>query len=137
MVINYNIAGYIIHNVSVDNGSAAYILTENAFVKMSIDNNNLRPSTNPLCGFGGKKVDALGKIPLMVSFGQGQNSRVEEATFDVIDINYPYNAIVGQPTLTVFKAVIHPTYLAIKIPSNYQTITVFGSQEDARKAEGS
>ena len=56
--------------------------------------------------------------------------------FDVVEVDYPYNAILGRPTLNAFEAVLHPAYLAMKIPSTYQAITIFESQEDARKAEG-
>ena len=55
MVINYNIGGYIIHDVLVDNGSAADILMAKAFRQMNLGDSVLEPATNPLCGFGGEK----------------------------------------------------------------------------------
>ena len=75
MVITCNIAGCIVHNVLVDNGSTVDILTAAAFIKMGLDDKNFQPSTNPLCGFGGKKIDTLGKITLTITFGTGQNAR--------------------------------------------------------------
>ena len=39
--------------------------------------------------------------------------------------------------MNAFEAVLHSAYLVMKIPSKYEVITIFGSQEDARKAEGS
>ena len=135
MVINCAIGGYIIHNVLVDNGSAADILTAKAFEKMGLAQQDLQPSDSPLCGFGGNKFEALGKIKQTVCFGEGKNTRAEEATFDVVDIDYPYNAIIGRPTLNAFEAVVHSAYLVMKIPSRYNVITVFGSQEEARKKQ--
>jgi hypothetical protein len=51
-------------------------------------------------------------------------------------MEYPYNAIIGRGTLNAFEGMLHPTYLCIKIPSNQGPISVYGSQEAARRAEG-
>ena len=56
----------------------------------------LQKSQYPLIGFGGKRIEALGKIELNVTFGEGATQRTEAITFDVVDINYPYNAIFGR-----------------------------------------
>jgi hypothetical protein len=106
------------------------------FVKMGLEEKDLHPSLNPLCGFGGWRLDALGKMELDICFRQGRNARVESITFDVVDYNYPYNAILGRATLNAFEAVVHSAYLAMKIPSCYEVITVFGNQDDARRTEG-
>jgi hypothetical protein len=47
------------------------------------------------------------------------------------------NAIIGRGTLNAFEAILHPAYLCMKIPSEQGPIAVHGSQEAARKAEGS
>ena len=103
---------------------------------MGFEEKELKLSASPLCGFGGRKIDVLGSILLEVSFGRGNNCRTEDIIFDVVDINYPYNSIIGRPTLNAFEAVLHPAYLAMKIPSRFEVIMVYGSQEAARKAEG-
>jgi hypothetical protein len=51
-------------------------------------------------------------------------------------MEFPYNAIIRRGTLNVFKAVLHSAYLCMKIPSNQGVISVYGSQEAARRAEG-
>jgi hypothetical protein len=56
--------------------------------------------------------------------------------FDIVDIEYPYNAIIGRGTLNAFEAILHPAYLCMKIPSDQGPIAIHGSQEAARKAEG-
>jgi hypothetical protein len=58
-------------------------------------------------------------------------------TFNIVDIEYPYNAIIGRGTLNAFEAILHPAYLCMKIPSKQETIVVHGRQEAARRAEGS
>jgi hypothetical protein len=57
-------------------------------------------------------------MSMTLTFGYVHNSRIEDITFDIIDMEYPYNAIIGIGTLNAFKAIIHPPYLCIKIPSN-------------------
>jgi hypothetical protein len=51
-------------------------------------------------------------------------------------MDYPYNEIIGQGTLNAFKAILHPAYMCMKIPSNHGPVAVHGSQEAARRDEG-
>ena len=95
----------------------------------------MQKSQHSLIGFGGKRIEALGKIELNVTFGEGSNQRTEVITFDVVDINYPYNAIFGRNTLVKFAAVIHQPYLCMKLPTAGGVVTVFGNQEEARRCE--
>jgi hypothetical protein len=80
---------------------------------------------------------ALGKITMLVTFGYIYNTRTEQVVFDIVDMEYPYNAIIGRGTLNAFEAILHPTYLCMKIPSEQGPIAIHGSQEAARRAEGS
>jgi hypothetical protein len=89
-----------------------------------------------LCGFKGKHIAALGKILMTVTFGYVHNTKTEEVTFDIVDMEYPYNAIIGRGTLNAFEAILHSTYLCMKISSNQGSITVHRSQEAARRAKG-
>ena len=87
----------------------------------------LQKSQYPLIGFGGKRIEALGKIELNVMFGEGATQRTEAITFGLVDINYPYNAIFARNTLVKFAAVIHQSYLYMKLPSAGGVATVFGN----------
>jgi hypothetical protein len=102
---------------------------------MGLTEKALQKSQYPLVGFGGKRIKALGKIELNVTFGEGAAQRTESITFNVIDMNYPYNAIFGHNTLVKFAAVIHQSYLCMKLPSAGGIIIVFGNQEEARRCE--
>ena len=125
----------MVHNVLIDNGSASDVITLKTYTQMGFEKEKLKPSASPLCGFGGKKIEVIGSTLLEVTFRQGANRRSEDIIFDVVNIDYPYNAIIGRPTLNAFEAVLHPAYLAMKIPGRFEVITVLGSQEAARKAE--
>ena len=87
----------------------------------------MQHSDSPLIGFGGKRIDALGKVSLLVSFGGQENARTEYVTFDVVDLYYPYNAIFGRGFANKFNTTIHMGYLCMKMPALHGIITVHGS----------
>jgi hypothetical protein len=135
MVINCSVAGWDLHKVLVDNGSQADIIFLHAFDRMGISHNLLKPSDNPLYGFGGKGTFPVGKIELPLSFGVAPNARSEQMTFDIVDMVYPYNAIMGRGSINKFEAAIHGLYLCMKIPGPLGAIAVYDNQQTARNIE--
>jgi hypothetical protein len=117
MVISCVIKGFLVHNVLVDTDSAADIIFAKAFRQMQEPEDKIHDATHPLCGFGGRQITALGKITMPVTFSFVHNTRTEQVVFDIVDMEYPYNAIIGHGTLNAFEAILHPAYLCMKIPS--------------------
>jgi hypothetical protein len=136
MVISCVIKGFLVHNVLVDTCSAANIIFAKAFRQMQEPEDKIHDARHPLCGFGGRQIVALDKITMPVTFGFVHNTMTEHVVFDIVDMEYPYNAIIGRGTLNAFEAILHPAYLCMKIPSEQGPIAVHGSQEAARKAKG-
>jgi hypothetical protein len=128
MVINCRVAGWDLHKVLVDNGSQTDIIFLHAFNRMGISHSLLKPTENPLYGFGGKGTFPIGKIDLPLSFGVAPSARSEHVTFDIVDMVYPYNAIMGRGSINKFEAAIHGLYLCMKIPDPQGVITVYGDQ---------
>jgi hypothetical protein len=135
MVINCNVAGWDLHKVLVDNGSQADIIFLHAFDRMGISHSLLKPSDNPLYGFGDKGTFPMGKIELPLSFGVAPNARSEQVTFDIVDMVYPYNAIMGRGSINKFEVAIHGLHLCMKILGPQGVITVHGNQQAARNIE--
>jgi hypothetical protein len=135
MLINCRVAGWDLHKVLVDNDSQANIIFLHTFDRMGISHNLLKPTDNPLYSFGGKGTFLIAKIELLLSFGAAPNARSEQVTFDIIDMVYPCNAIMGRGSINKFEAAIHELYLCMKIPDPQGVITVYGDQQEARNIE--
>jgi hypothetical protein len=74
---------------------------------MGFKREDLQKAEHLLYGIGNKRIEALGKIDVNVTFGQDATMRTKVITFDVVDFIYPYNAIFGRNTINKFAAVIH------------------------------
>jgi hypothetical protein len=96
MVIKVNIAGWVIGEILVDNGSSANILFLKTFEKMNLTQHMLHPPEYQLQGFRGRPIKPVGKVSLPVSFGDLDNARTETLTFDVVDIYHPYLVISAE-----------------------------------------
>jgi hypothetical protein len=73
---------------------------------------------------------------LPLSFGVAPNARSEQVTFDIVDMVYPYNAIMGRGSINKFEAAIHGLYLCMKIPGPLGAITVYGNQQTTKHRTG-
>jgi hypothetical protein len=95
MVISCVIMGFLVHNVLVDTVSAADIIFAKIFRQMQEPEDKIHDATHPLCGFIGRQIVTLSKITMSVTFGYVHNTRSEQVIFDIVDMDYPYNAIIG------------------------------------------
>ena len=121
------------HQVLVDNGSSADILYYPTFQQMRIDRGRLVPTNVPLVGFRGSRVFPLGAVTLSVIVGDYPQQIIKDMTFLVVDCSSAYNAIIGRPTLNLWKAVTSTYHLMIKFPTDYGVGELRGSQMAARE----
>jgi hypothetical protein len=135
MVVEANIHGWTIGKILVDTGSLADIIFSGTFDRMNIDRNLLQPAEISLIGFGGKRINTLGKIPLLVSFGDLSKPRTENIAFNAVEMNYPYLSIFGRGLLNKFKSVVNQMYLRMKIPAAKGIISIHSNQQLARDIE--
>lgn len=112
-------AGYTLHNILIDTSSSADILFIKAFESMGLDKRTLELAGNSLYGFGGKKIYALGKNAIPVSFEEGERVRTETIMFDKVNMDYPYTEIFERGFTNKFEVVIKQSYLCMKMSSPF------------------
>jgi hypothetical protein len=77
----------------------------------------LAPS-RPFSGVGLGSIILYGSISLLMSFGMPDNYRTKSVIFDIVEVNLPFNAILGRSTL----------YRILKMPSPSGIIKVCGDR---------
>jgi hypothetical protein len=127
------IANMRLHHVLIDGGAGLNVISHAAFKQLQIPESRLGPS-RPFSGVGPQPVYPLGSIALPVTFGIEENFRTENVQFDVAEVNLPFNAIIGRPTLYRFMAIAHYGYLVLKMPSPAGVLTVRGDHAAALAA---
>jgi hypothetical protein len=125
MVVTIHIDRWDTTKTLIDNGNQAEILFLAAFDKMGFDRKQLKESTKPLYGFGGKRIELVGVIILSVSFGTPKNPHTKYMTFDIVDMLYPYNTIFGKGLLNMFEAALHSGLPLPQDTSNLQSYIRF------------
>ena len=86
---------------------------------MRIERERLIPINAQLVGFGGMRVYTFGTVTLPVTVGGYPQQITKDVTFLVVDCLSAYNAILGRPTLNLWKAVTSTYHLMIKFPTKY------------------
>jgi hypothetical protein len=70
-----------------------------------------------------------------VQFGTAEHFHIDYVNFVVADFNGPYHAILSQPALTKFMAVLHYSYLVLKMPTEHDVLTLRGNVYTAYTCE--
>jgi hypothetical protein len=63
-----------------------------------------------------------------ITLGTAENYHTESVIFDVTEVNLPFNAIIGWPTLYQFMVVAHYRYLIPKMTSSNGIIKIRGDR---------
>jgi hypothetical protein len=113
--------------VLIDGGSSINLLYRTSMEKLGIPVIQLKPTRLTFHGIvPGHSCTPMGRIELEVLFGGKDNHRREPIWFEVVDLNSPYHALLGRPTLAKFMAVPHYAYLKMKLPGPRGVITITG-----------
>jgi hypothetical protein len=127
------IANIKLHHVLIDGGAGLDVISHAAFRQLQIPGSRLGPS-HPFSGVAAQPEYPLGSITLPVTFETEENFRTENVQFDVAEVNLPFNAIIGRPTMYRFMAIAHYGYLVLKMPSLAGVLTVRGDHAAALAA---
>ncbi|PKA65635.1 RNA-directed DNA polymerase like [Apostasia shenzhenica] len=133
IVVVARIADFDVRRVLLDSGSAADILFESVFLLMGLKEANLLRAGTTLLGFSGERVQPLGFITLLVSFGDDNDHAMSMVNFAVIRAKSGYNAILGRTTLNSFGMVISTPHLCAKFLTSSGVVTIRGDTRQATR----
>ncbi|XP_059645862.1 uncharacterized protein LOC132288728 [Cornus florida] len=133
LVVTMVVANYAIHRVLIDNGSSADLLFIDAFDKMCIGKERLRPTKSPLVGFSGEKVFPLDVVTLPLTAGTSPKQVTVMVDFLVVDCPSTYNIILGRTTLNAMRAVTLTYHLLMRFPTEQGIGELRGDQATARE----
>ena len=66
-----------------------------------------------------------------VTFGRELNYRTKRVVFDVVELPFPYNGILGRLALAKFMAASHYAYNTLKMPGPMGIISIPSDKKDA------
>ena len=134
LVVDPVVEGTRLTKVLMDGGSGLNILYAETLKGMGILMSRLSESNMSFHGvIPGKKAESLGQIALDVVFGDSKNYRKEKLTFEVVDFQSAYHAVLGRPAYARFMARPCYVYLKLKIPGPRGVITITGNRQKAEE----
>ncbi|KAK6146452.1 hypothetical protein DH2020_020321 [Rehmannia glutinosa] len=133
LVISLTIANYEVKMVLVDNGSLTDILFYDAFEKMSIGRELLKPVKTPLVGFTREVVEPEGIITLPLIAGDRPQQATVMIDFLVVRVPSSYNVILGRPGLNKMRAIVSTYHMLMQFPTKHGVGRVRGDQGVARQ----
>nr|AAN09865.1 putative polyprotein [Oryza sativa Japonica Group] len=128
IVVEPTIQNIKVARVLIDGGSSINLLCTSTLDAMGLPQSELTPTDQPFHGITPQSSSRpLGKITLPMTFGQANNFRTEQITFDVAEFDTAYNTIIGRTALAKFMAASHYAYQVLKIPGPKGTIIIQGN----------
>jgi hypothetical protein len=114
-----------VKKVLVDGGSSINVTFPQTLLGLGVALKGLRESDTPFFGIVPTEGEyPLGHIYMSVTFGTPKNYRTEFLRFEVASFDCGYNAIIGRPGLSKFMAILHYSYMILKMSGPQGIITV-------------
>ncbi|KAL2542498.1 Uncharacterized protein Adt_03476 [Abeliophyllum distichum] len=133
LVITGDIANFDVRRVLVDTGSAANVMSWEAFKGVKIPTDRLRSMNTPLQGFGGGTVIPEGIVDLPVVLGQHPYSVTLITPFLIVRTPMAYNSIYGRPIINSAGAIISTQHQCMKFPTGRGIGIISGDQLNSRR----
>jgi hypothetical protein len=127
LVVDPIVDGAYLPKTLIDGGSSLNIIFTEALRKMDFDFNKMTACGEPFYGvLHGKAAYPIGRVCLPVTFGTKENFWTGYLTFEVTDFRSSYHAILGQPMITKFMAILHHTNHIMKmlVPNGILSVLV-------------
>lgn len=116
-----------VKGVLIDLGSLSEIMYHNMFEKLKLLASQIKSADSPVFSFIGEVVWPIAILEVPVRLGPIQ--KIVE--FIVMNINFPYNAILGRGWIGRMRAVASPYHGKLKFLSKYGIVEIKRKQENA------
>jgi hypothetical protein len=114
-----------VKKVLVDGGSIINVTFPRTLLALGVALKELHELDTPFFAIVSTEGEyPLGHIYMLVTFGTPENYRTEFLRFEVASFDCGYNAIIGRPGLAKFMAILHYSYMILKMPGPQGIITV-------------
>lgn len=135
LVINAYIQSYLVKRLLIDEGSAVNALSWNAYKAMGGSVTDLKHIKSPITSFCGGITQPMGVAKLQVEFGDHNTGDIKavRSLFNIVDIPFTYNRIIGRPILYEIDAATSIWRLTMKIPLETRILTIRGDQAMAQQ----
>lgn len=80
-----------------------------------MNDSQLKPINMILEGFTAHKINVKGAVKIKVMLGSDTCTREEEIKFYVVDIDSPYNGILGTPNNATFELVVSTSHQQVQL----------------------
>lgn len=100
LVVTAMVSSFRTRRILVDTGSSMDVLFWDAFKRMGISKDRLRPVNSSFVGLVGHRVTSLGMIRLTLMMGEKPRWPRVDANWLVMDCETSYSTILGRPRLT-------------------------------------
>jgi len=134
MVILVVTTGRKMHRVLVDKGSSTDVMFWTTFNKLQLSPDMLRPYTGCMYGFAGDQVEVRGHLESRTTFTDGIASLTENIRYLIVNASFPYNMLLGRPTLNRLGAVPSTRHMKMKLPDLAgKVIPIKSDQKEAKR----
>ncbi|KAI4996995.1 hypothetical protein ZWY2020_052337 [Hordeum vulgare] len=133
LVVDPVVEGVRLRKVLMDGDSGLNIMYADTLKGMGIPMSKLSEQDAFHGVVPGRKAKSLGQIALDVVFGSDKNFRKEKLTFEVVDFQSAYHAILDRPAYACLMARPCYVYLKLKMPGPKGVITVTGNRQRAEE----
>jgi hypothetical protein len=115
-----------VKKVLVDRGSSINVTFPRMLLALVVAFKDLTESDTPFFGIVPTEGEyPLGHIYMFITFETPENYRTEFLRFEVACFDCRYNAIIDRPRLAKFMAILHYSYMILKMPRPQVIITMY------------
>ncbi|XP_059658581.1 uncharacterized protein LOC132304899 [Cornus florida] len=131
LVVSLIVAECLVRRVLIDPGSNANVMPRVTFDRLKIETEKLKPTRNPLLGFGRKRVEPIGMVELTVQAAE----RVLTESFVIMEIHPSYNLLIGRGWIHRVQGVPSTLHQVMRClgPNGTKVIDIHGDQVAAKK----